>query len=291
MADIRAVGSGLKDPDDDEAFQLLLGDVQRLKQELRKGSNAGYGGAPIGGVNEPVDQSEVEITGGTISGLTTPLDVPSGGTGGDSAVAARYSLKLLCNFADMGSPTGTYTSGSGTHTWNTAKRYAMIIIQGAGGGGGGYRTTGESGGGGGAGAISYCFLDINGLGSTSYSVGAAGSAGGTGANGTNGGDTTFGSFTAEGGRLGAGGDFGGSGGDAGRSNNAGSGIHFRGGQGQSASVRVIAVGPTFAYYGGLGGNGVLRISGTTYGAGGLGGGNSGGGPGAGGGGAIIVYEF
>ncbi len=49
MSDIRAVGSGLKDAEDDYAFQLLVTDVQRLKQELRKGSMSGDGGTGVGG--------------------------------------------------------------------------------------------------------------------------------------------------------------------------------------------------------------------------------------------------
>ena len=34
---------------DDNAFQMLLGDVQRIKQELRLGSNSGAGGTSTGG--------------------------------------------------------------------------------------------------------------------------------------------------------------------------------------------------------------------------------------------------
>lgn len=47
MSDIRAVGYALKDQEDDSAFQMLVTDVQRLKQEVRKGSNSGAGGTTV----------------------------------------------------------------------------------------------------------------------------------------------------------------------------------------------------------------------------------------------------
>jgi hypothetical protein len=49
MSDIRAVGYGLKDQDDDAAYQMLVTDVQRLKQEVRKGSTSGAGSTTVGG--------------------------------------------------------------------------------------------------------------------------------------------------------------------------------------------------------------------------------------------------
>ncbi len=49
MSIIRAVGYGMKDAEDDAAFQMLVTDVQRLKQELRMGSTSGAGGTDVGG--------------------------------------------------------------------------------------------------------------------------------------------------------------------------------------------------------------------------------------------------
>lgn len=90
-----------------------------------------------------------------------------------------------------------YTSGSGTHTYNTRCRRAVVKVVGGGGGGGGCEggavgTGGAAAGGGGAGA--YLELDITSVPTSSaYAVGAAGTAGAAsgGGNGGTGGDSTF----------------------------------------------------------------------------------------------------
>lgn len=90
-----------------------------------------------------------------------------------------------------------YTSGSGTHTYLSDCRRAVVKMVGGGGGGGGCEggavgTGGAAAGGGGAGA--YLELDIEpSPASSAYSVGAAGTAGAASGGGTGGtgGDTTF----------------------------------------------------------------------------------------------------
>jgi hypothetical protein len=66
---LRVGAGGLKDPDDDYAFQKLVGDVARLKQELRVGSSLGAGGTTVGGDTE----NAVTIQGVPVT-ATAPTD-------------------------------------------------------------------------------------------------------------------------------------------------------------------------------------------------------------------------
>lgn len=125
----------------------------------------------------------------------------------------------------------TYTSSSGTHTYDTACRRAKVRMKGAGGGGGGAGAAdGNVAGGGGEGG--YEELDITTVPTSSaYAVGAAGSAGSSssGTGGT-GGNTTFndGSLTrtASGGTGGIAGGVIGEGGDGGAVDSIGGTVSY-----------------------------------------------------------------
>ncbi len=103
MSDIRAAGHSLKDPDDDDAFQMLIGDLQRLKQELRMGSYSGAGGSQVGGVIASFgtmarqNADAVDITGGSIVGVTVSGTVTGLGTGDSPQFAG----------VNVGAPTDT----------------------------------------------------------------------------------------------------------------------------------------------------------------------------------------
>lgn len=149
--------------------------------------------------------------------VTGALGIANGGTGATTAAAA---LAALSGAALGGSTTATtsYSSGSGTHTWNAASKYALVLLVGGGGGaGGGTGTTGSNsaaGGGGAAGDLVYAWLRVTGGASESYAVGAAGSNGGTGSDGTAGGNTTLGFLQANGGSGGGSAASGGKGGSS-----------------------------------------------------------------------------
>lgn len=182
----------------------------------------------------------------------------------------------------------TYTPGSGTHTFNSATRYARITIVGGGGGGGAgnnHSTAGNRVGGGGGGAGEYVqvivFPNIDGS-SLSYTVGSKGTGGtGTsstsaaGGNGTAGGLSFMGGYIALGGALGNGGDTAGNGGKGG----AGGGLVGAGAAGNvSDGAAVAATGGGFASENvdqripGAGGGGAGRGVTATYRDGGIGGG-------------------
>lgn len=113
----------------------------------------------------------------------------------------------------------TYTSGSGTHTFNTAAKWARVTMIAAGGGGGGgnnHSTAGSRVGGGGGGSGEYLsviiYPSLEGA-TAAYSVGSKGTGGaGTAStsagasNGTAGGNTTFSNYLTIGGSGGRGGD-------------------------------------------------------------------------------------
>ena len=60
------------------------------------------------------NSNSVAITGGTITGLSSPIDISSGGTGGNTAATARTSLELG-NIAVMNTSNIAFTGGSITN--------------------------------------------------------------------------------------------------------------------------------------------------------------------------------
>ncbi len=150
----------------------------------------------------------------------------------------------------------TYSSGSGTHTFNTATRYAIVKILGGGAGGGGgnnHSTAGNRVGGGGGGGGEYVEVvvipSLEGA-SMAYVVGAKGTGGaGTsstsaaGSDGTAGGFSSFGPYVAFGGSLGNGGGITGNNGKGG----AGGGLvgaGAAGGVSDGAAVAATSGGPS-----------------------------------------------
>lgn len=173
MSNIRAVGTGLKDRDDDESFQTLVGDVQRLLLELRRGSNLGYGGTPVGG---------------PLSGLNG-LNGADGANGADATTTSITTIHSIRGFPIGGNPLITaYASGSGTHSFKAGRLYCFFYVVGGGGQGGGTPPAVDMfGGGGGQGATIFGCIRISGISSLTYSVGAGGSGGvstGNGGDGT-----------------------------------------------------------------------------------------------------------
>jgi len=239
MSYIRTDGYSLKDPDDDAAFQVMVGDMQRLALAMYKGSpNSAYVMAPwaaaaINGANgynglgslaggpggSGVDGAGPGGVAGGAGGAGSPggptgaapvgLD-PSGNLAGLTDTNEALSNLGIGRHACLPTSTTTYTSGSGTHTFGTLTRRFIIYIIGAGGGGGGsYNSAGSvcaAGGGGGAGAVIVLSGGVAGGPSITYSIGAAGAKGTSGAsptNGTVGGDTVIttdlGAYTSGGG--------------------------------------------------------------------------------------------
>lgn len=129
--------------------------------------------------------NNVAITGGTISGLGTPLPIASGGVG--TATGATTVARVQ-----------TFTA-SGTYTPNANMLYCAIYACGGGGGGGGTsgNTSGIGGGGGGSGAataVKFATKATIGA-SQAIAIGARGTAGASGNNvGGNGGASSVGSL-------------------------------------------------------------------------------------------------
>jgi len=168
MSYIRTDGYSLKDPDDDAAFQVMVGDMQRLALAMYKGSpNSAYVMAPwaaaaingangyngIGGLaggpgasgvdgagpggvasgaggagspggptgaavsSVPVDMSDVEITGGTIVGITNLVVGESVAGGGTVTVYCAAGVSVAINAS--GTVTITYAN-SNTVTFASA---------------------------------------------------------------------------------------------------------------------------------------------------------------------------
>lgn len=126
MSSIRADGSFLNDPNDDEAFQLLVGDVKRLKQEVRQGSSLGYGGGEVGG---EADLSGVMLGANNLSDVSntatarTNLGLPTtayfyGSNTGSSFSASSNALLAL---------TASHDSASG---WNAGTRLYTVQVAG-----------------------------------------------------------------------------------------------------------------------------------------------------------------
>lgn len=210
-----------------------------------------------------------------------------------------------------------YSSGSGTHTYNSATARVFVQLVHGGGGGGSAASCSSAqasaGGGGGGSRLSESWMTPGGA-TDSYSVGAGGSAGTAGGSGGAGGASSFGSFSPSNatGLGGAGGAATGSGVlrfSAGGGNNTGNG-GSPGGHG----VAIGGSGSTGASAGGVGGPGPwggggggatiiengatgtgTGVFGTTPGGGGSGASNVGTGSnvngGGGAGGFIRVWEF
>lgn len=196
--------------------------------------------------------NNVAITGGTISGLGTPLPIASGGVGTATGAATVARVQ-------------TFTA-SGTYTPNANMLYCTIYACGGGGGGGGTagNTSGSfpnggggSGGAGGATAVKFVSKATIGA-SQAVAIGARGNAGAAGNNaGSAGGATSVGSLCIGAGGLGGQGSAGGARpGVAGATTGTGDFI-LSGGTGSNS----VSEG------GGFGGNG----GGSRFGAGGTGG--------------------
>lgn len=171
----------------------------------------------------------------TTLSASTPITVPSGGTGsgshtafallagGTTATGAIQSLAGLGTLGQVLKSAGAgalpafgsqsialqvFTStGANTYTPTSGMTYCLVISTGAGGGGGGADSDGSSvqgGGGGGAGATCIELFSAATIGaSQTVTIGTGGTAGAdTGGNGGTGGDTTFGALHTAGGGSG-----------------------------------------------------------------------------------------
>lgn len=179
MSYVRSDGYRLKDPQDDEAYQVTVGDLQRLALNLARGSvNSAYGLTPTAA--------------GNIGASATTYLAPENNLGDVlNRITSAYNLGVL----KYGGYTTSvnYSAGSGTHTFTSGKVFFIAVIQA--GGGGNSDTSGSQGGGldcygsncGGSGGGAFVFGRIASP-SASYTIGAGGT---NGASATGGSNTTF----------------------------------------------------------------------------------------------------
>lgn len=78
-----------------------------------------------------IDESSVNITGGTISGLSSPIAIADGGTNATSASAARSNLGLG-TIATQGSDAISVTGGTMSGVLITLPSYAVSALPSAG---------------------------------------------------------------------------------------------------------------------------------------------------------------
>lgn len=104
MTVIRAAGYGLKDQDDDAAFQMLVTDVIRLKQEVRMGSNSGAGGTEVGGP-APTTTTSSSGASGFSAEIAGSYAYPSG-----TAVIAPFDTERFDTLNAFNLTTGTFTA-------------------------------------------------------------------------------------------------------------------------------------------------------------------------------------
>ncbi len=255
MSYVRSDGYTLKDPDDDEAFQVVIGDLQRLALNLARGTaNSAY-----------------QLTPAAATAIGTPpvtfLKAANNLSDVASTVAAAFNLGVIPMSGYT--RTGSYTSGSAaTHSFGASSRFFIAFLIGGGGAGSEGSGTGsghQGGGGGGSGERVYCFGKIADT-TLTYTVGAGGAS--AGANGASSSIThnsvTISAAAGGGGGVGAGLV----GGDAGNTvGSTGLGaseftsffvVRIPGDAGQNPSVLTIAyngAGAVSAYtaFGGLGG--------------------------------------
>jgi len=74
-----------------------------------------------------IDESNVAITGGTVSGLSSPIAIADGGTNATSASAARSNLGLG-TIATQGSGAVAITGGTMSDTLITLKTYNVASV-------------------------------------------------------------------------------------------------------------------------------------------------------------------
>lgn len=154
MSYVRADGYKLKDPDDDAAYQTVVGDLQRLAIALYNGTaNAAY---------LRRDQ-----------GLNDLVQVNTGA----SLVSTTFAQSLVQQIGQVESGTAILTTNyfsSGTHTFTGTS--AIIDFCGGGGAGGGHDSSYNTAGGGGGGSAARVILKAYVTPGTTmaYSVGSGG---------------------------------------------------------------------------------------------------------------------
>ena len=186
MSYVRSVGYRLKDQDDDAALQVVIGDLQRLRLDLARGTlSSAY-------VLKPeAAKALYDSSGAGAQGAGSPLSITIGGTGGSSSITSIYNLGGIPIGGTILATT-LYTSGTGTHTFNASARYCLFRLIGGGGQGGGTPAAADMyGGGGGQGATVWGSIRISGFTNMVYTIGAGGTGGTSGSNGSDGAASTL----------------------------------------------------------------------------------------------------
>lgn len=189
MSYVRSSGYRLKDPDDDAALQCVIGDLQRIALDLKRGSfNSAYMLKP------EVAKALFDSSGQAPGEAGSPLSVNMGGTGSSGGSSSVTSIFNVSGIPVGGTAlvTSLYTSGTGTHTFHVGARFALFRLIGGGGQGGGTPGAADMyGGGGGQGATVWGCIRISGFSNMVYTIGAGGTGGTSGSSGGDGAASTL----------------------------------------------------------------------------------------------------